>query len=127
MKRYKIAAAWRQHLKKNRVRVSTGIADVFGTLRNPAYLDDLKVRKKVQEEYRRLREEAFGRNYKKYYSGGGGGSSYSVASSSNYNEDEKKMLREIYRMASKKFHPDVSGDDGSKMKLLTKLKDQWGL
>ena len=25
--------------------------DVFGTLRNSAYLEDLKVRKKVQEEY----------------------------------------------------------------------------
>lgn len=37
------------------------------------------------------------------------------------------MLKEIYRMAFKKFHPDACGDDGSKMKFLTKLKDKWGL
>ncbi|WP_068985157.1 hypothetical protein [Lysinibacillus xylanilyticus] len=101
--------------------------DIFGTLQNPAYLEELKVKKKVQEEYKRRSEEAFERNYEKYYSGSGGGSSYSAASSSNYNEDEKKMLHEIYRMVSKKFHPDVCGDDGSKMKFLTKLKEQWGL
>ncbi|KOP72405.1 hypothetical protein AMS59_15860 [Lysinibacillus sp. FJAT-14745] len=81
----------------------------------------------MQEEYRRRSEEAFERDYEKYYSGGGGGSSYSTASSSTYNEDEKEMLHEIYRMASKKFHPDACGDDGSKMKFLTKLKEQWEL
>ncbi|KOP72410.1 hypothetical protein AMS59_15885 [Lysinibacillus sp. FJAT-14745] len=99
--------------------------DVFGTLRNPAYLEELKVRKKAQEEYaRRSYEESFKRNYSNY---SGNSSSYYTTSQSNYNEDEKKMLHEIYRMASKKFHPDACGDDGSKMKLLTNLKDQWGL
>ncbi|MGA3676002.1 hypothetical protein [Lysinibacillus agricola] len=99
--------------------------DIFGTLRNPAYLEELKVKKKVQEEYtRRSYEESYKRNYSNY---SGDSSSYYTTSQSNYNEDEKKMLHEIYRMASKKFHPDACGDDGSKMKLLTKLKDQWGL
>lgn len=100
--------------------------DAFGTLRNPDYLEELKVKKKVQEEYtRRSYEESFKRTYSNY--SGNGSSSYYTASPSNYTDDEKKMLHEIYRMASKKFHPDACGDDGSKMKLLTKLKDQWGL
>jgi len=100
--------------------------DVFGTLRNPAYLEELKVKKKVQEEYtKRSYEESFKRNYSNYSSNDSG--SYSTTSQSNYTDDEKKMLHEIYRMASKKFHPDVSGDDGSKMKFLTKLKEQWDL
>lgn len=97
--------------------------DVFGTLRNPTYFEELKVKKKVQEEYtRRSYEESNKRNYNSY-----GSSSYYTASQSNYTDDEKKVLHEIYRMASKKFHPDVSGDDGSKMKFLTKLKEQWDL
>lgn len=100
--------------------------DVFGTLRNPAYLEELKVKKKVQEEYtRRSYEESFKRNYNNY--SGNGSGSYYTNSQSNYTDDEKKMLHEIYRMASKKFHPDACGDDGSKMKFLTQLKEQWGL
>lgn len=100
--------------------------DVFGKLRNPSYLEDLKIKKKIEEEYtRRSYEESFNRTYSNYSRGDG--SSYSFTTQGNYTEDEKKMLHEIYRMASKKFHPDVSGDDGSKMKFLTKLKDQWGL
>lgn len=100
--------------------------DVFGTLRNPTYLEELKVKKKAQEEYaKRSYEESFKRTYNQYSNGSG--SSYYIASQSNYTEDEKKLLHEIYRMASKKFHPDVCSDDGSKMKFLTKLKEQWGL
>ncbi|WP_418302448.1 hypothetical protein [Lysinibacillus fusiformis] len=100
--------------------------DVFGMLRNPNYLEELKVKKNAQEEYtRRSYEESFKRTYNKYSNGGG--SSYYTVSQSNYTEDEKKLLHEIYRMASKKFHPDVCSDDGSKMKILTKLKEQWGL
>lgn len=103
--------------------------DIFGELRNPQYLEQLKASKKASEEYqKRSYEEGqkrFNEQYYDYFNGGG--SSYSTISISNYNDDEKKLLHEIYRMASKKFHPDVCGDDGSKMKFLTKLKDQWGL
>ncbi|MCS1381897.1 hypothetical protein NXZ75_06805 [Lysinibacillus sphaericus] len=96
--------------------------DLFGTLRNPVYLE-LKFKKMVEEEYaRRSYKESNKRNHNSY-----GASSYYTASHSNYTDDEKKVLHEIYRMASKKFHPDVSGDDGSKMKFLTQLKEQWGL
>ncbi|MGA3598602.1 hypothetical protein [Lysinibacillus agricola] len=100
--------------------------DVFGNLRNPDYLEGLKTKKKAQEDYtKRSYEESFKRTYSNYSSGGS--SSYSFTSQGNYTDEEKKILHEIYRMASKKFHPDISGDNGSKMKFLTKLKEQWGL
>ncbi|MFM9535507.1 hypothetical protein [Lysinibacillus sp. IITD104] len=100
--------------------------DVFGALRNPTYLEELKVKKKAKEEYaKRSYEESFKRNYSNYSDASG--SSYSSDGSSNYNEDEKKILHELYRLGSKKFHPDACGDDGNKMKFLTKLKEQWGL
>ncbi|MBD8025552.1 hypothetical protein H9636_02660 [Ureibacillus sp. Re31] len=101
--------------------------DVFGNLRNAAYLKKLISTKKQKEDYKRQTEEEFKGSYERFYGGSSKNGSYSTNSHSSYNEEEKKMLHEIYRMASKKFHPDVSGDDGSKMKFLTKLKAQWGL
>ncbi|MET4563517.1 hypothetical protein ABIA69_004737 [Lysinibacillus parviboronicapiens] len=109
------------------------IYDVFGNLRNKEYLEQLIADKgtaeearKAQEEYKRRSEQEQQKRFEEHFKNGGS-SSYSTVASSNYSEDEKKLLHEIYRMASKKFHPDVSGDDGSKMKILTKLKEQWGL
>lgn len=100
--------------------------DLYGNLQNEQQLEKIKQDKKAKDEYtKRSYQEYFKSNYSDYFNNNG--SSYSINSSSNYNEEEKKILREIYRMASKKFHPDVSGDDGSKMKFLTKLKEQWGL
>lgn len=102
--------------------------DVFGKLRNPEYLEQLKVQKRASEEYRRQSYEEQQKRFEEYFkSGGSSYSSYSISSRSNYTDEEKQWLREIYRMASKKFHPDVCGDDGSKMKFLTRLKDEWGL
>ena len=100
--------------------------DVFGELRNPEYLEKLKVDKKARDEYiNQSKEESYKRFEEQFNNNSG--RSYSTVASSNYSEDEKKLLHEIYRMASKKYHPDVSGDDGSKMKILTKFKEQWGL
>lgn len=100
--------------------------DVFGELRNPEYLEKVIADKEAREEYaKRSYEESFKRNYGNY--SGESGSSYLSVESSNYNDDEKKILHELYRLGSKKFHPDACGDDGSKMKFLTKLKEQWGL
>lgn len=108
------------------------VYDVFGNVRNKEYLEQLIADKgtadearKAQEEYKRRSEQEQQKRFEEHFKSGS--SSYSSISSSNYNEDEKKILHEIYRMASKKFHPDVSGDNGDKMKFLTKLKEQWGL
>lgn len=103
--------------------------DVFGELRNPEYLEKLKAEKKASEEYQRRSEEEAHKRYKEEYSNfnGSSNSSYSSNSQGNYTNDEKAILKEIYRMASKKFHPDITKDDGSKMKFITKLKEQWGI
>lgn len=102
--------------------------DVFGNLRNPEYLEKLKAQKKASEEYQRRSQEEQRKYYEQFFRNGGSSyGSYSMKSSSNYTEEEKKWLHEIYRMASKKFHPDVCGDNGSKMKFLTRLKEEWGL
>lgn len=88
-----------------------------------------KIKKSLGRALQRRSYEEQRKRYKEYFENGGSSSnygSYSIDSQGNYNDNEKKLLHEIYRMASKKFHPDVCGDDGSKMKFLTKLKDQWG-
>lgn len=110
------------------------IYDVFGNVRNKEYLEQLIAvngnpdeARKAQEEYQRRSQEESQKRFEEQFKSGWSGSSYSSASHSNYNENEKTMLKEIYRMASKKFHPDACGDDGSKMKFLTKLKEQWEL
>lgn len=96
--------------------------DIYGELRNPSYLEILE---SVKEKYKSSYEKSSQSNYNNYsnydYS------SYFKTSSSNYSENEKIMLKKIYKVAAKKFHPDVANDDGSMMKFLTKLKEQWGI
>jgi 6-pyruvoyl-tetrahydropterin synthase len=96
--------------------------DIFGTLRNKEYLEQLKVQKKSQEEYQKRSYENFHQNYSNYDFGG-----FSIGNVSRYTDDEKGMLKKFYRDLSKKYHPDVTNDDGSSMKFLTKLKEQWGI
>lgn len=43
--------------------------DIFGELRNPEYLEKLKVDRKVQEEYRKRSEEYRRRSYEEYFQG----------------------------------------------------------
>lgn len=53
-------------------------------------------------------------------------SGYSSSSNNNnctYTEEEKKLFKEMFKDMAKRFHPDISGDDGSKMKLLLKIKE----
>lgn len=96
--------------------------DIFGTLRNEEYLNQLKTQYKTKQEYQRSYYNNRQSNYN--YSGG---SSYSFTTGSTYTDEEKTMLKKIYRVAAKNFHPDVTKDDGSMMKFLTKLKEEWGI
>lgn len=102
--------------------------DVFGTLQNPEYLkkikDDYKARRQYEKESRRYYEEYYS-NYNQYDTGGGYGGSIS----NNYNEEDKIMLKQFYRVLSKKFHPDANQDmdTSQQMQLLNQLKKDWGL
>lgn len=97
--------------------------DVFGNLRSESHLKAVKYAKEFQDRM----NSSYQQNKQSNYSNSDNFSSYFGLMSSNYNEDEKKMLKKIYREASKKFHPDVFGDNGEMMKFLTKLKEDWGI
>ena len=42
-------------------------------------------------------------------------------------EEDKDVYKRIYRIASLKLHPDVAKDNGRAMRILNKLKEQWGI
>lgn len=96
--------------------------DVFGTLRNEAYLKqiqkDHKARQKAEQEAYRRRQ-----NFYREYSG------YSAASPSNYTDDETAILKQFYKVLSKKYHPDLNPgkDTTAEMQLLNRLKQGWGI
>ena len=48
---------------------------------------------------------------------------------SNYNEADKAMLKKFYRTLSKAFHPDSNPDKDTseEMKMLNRLKSDWGV
>lgn len=94
--------------------------DIFGDLRDPLYLRDL------ENSYEAQQRQSKQSNHKNNYS-------YSDFTSlfenikSNFSDDEKVMLKKIYRAMSQKFHPDITKDDGEIMKLINKLKEEWGI
>lgn len=96
--------------------------DFNGNLRNADYLEQLKKKKAQSDEYTKRSEQA----QREYQEQNHQYSSYRASLPSNYEENERAWLKEIYRLASKKFHPDTGGSE-EKMKFLTKLKEQWGV
>lgn len=101
--------------------------DVFGELRNPECLEKIKIGYKQRKEYEkksRSYQEDFWSNYNSFFGGNG---SYGKTSSNNHTDEEKEILKQFYRVLSKKFHPDANPDiDTSKeMTLLNRLKDEW--
>lgn len=97
--------------------------DVFGALREPKKLEDLKKQQKQYKEYQRSYRENYQSNYNSY----SGNSSYSNSSCSNYTDNEKAYLKKIYKAAAIKLHPDKTKGDDEGMKLLNRLKDEWGI
>ncbi len=94
--------------------------DVFGTLRNKEYLEQIKAQHRARRRYQESRRST----YEQYASG-----SYSVQSASTYSEDERAILKKFYRSLSKLYHPDLNPDKDTtaEMKLLNKLKEHWGV
>lgn len=104
--------------------------DVYGNLWNPERLKEIKEELKAKKEYERQSYEQsrgyyddFFRNY------GKSGGSYIGSSCGNYTEEEQDALHKFYRVLSKKFHPDSNPDvdTSEEMKLLNKLKQDWGV
>ena len=86
---------------------------------------------KARKEYEKQSQEYQRSYYDNFYSNysNNKNSSYAGIFSSNYTEEEKKIFKEFYRTLSKKFHPDANPDmDTSRqMKLLNRLKSDWGV
>lgn len=103
--------------------------DVFGALRNKTYLKKLELQHQAQEQ-RKTNSSYYGNSQSNYsntddffknFSG------YFDNKQSTYTDDQKGMLKKIYRALSQKFHPDITKDDGEIMKFINKLKDGWGI
>lgn len=100
--------------------------DVFGTLRNEEYLKTLERSYQTQEEFKKNYRSYYGNNYSNYDNNSYGG--YQGIKQSTYTEDEKVMLKQIYRVLALKFHPDKNeGEGGEIMNLVNKLKEEWGI
>lgn len=107
------------------------IYDVFGTLHNPERLERIKADYEFRKKYERKSREQSRSYYESFYSNYGGysGGSYCGTAASNYNEADKAMLKKFYRTLSKAFHPDSNQgvDTAEEMKLLNRLKSDWGV
>ena len=107
------------------------IYDVFGTCHNSAYLEKIKADYKAKKEYERRSREQSRSYYENFYGNYGGynSGSYCGTAASNYNEANKAMLKKFYRTLSKAFHPDSNPDKDTseEMKMLNRLKSDWGV
>lgn len=105
--------------------------DVFGKLRNPECLKKIKADYEARKEYERKSREQSRSYYENYHGnyGSNGSSSYFGNIRSNYNEGDRAMLKNFYRMLSKAYHPDSNPDKDTseEMKMLNRLKDEWGI
>lgn len=107
------------------------VYDVFGNLMNEKRLEEVKTEYKAKKEYEessRSYQEDFWSNYRKQSSNGSFGG-YSESGHGNHSEEDREILKQFYRVLSKKFHPDSNPDkDTSKeMQLLNQLKAEWDL
>lgn len=99
--------------------------DVFGTLRNAEYLEQLKQSYSSYQSnsYSNYDYSRYYENYKSNYS-----SSYQVNNSSNYNEEDKDKLKRCFKILAKYFHPDSATGDTELMQFINdKLKKEWNL
>ncbi|MEG2415905.1 MAG: hypothetical protein RR942_13860 [Romboutsia sp.] len=112
--------------------------DVFGNLKNESKLnkifEDYKVRKEYEEKSKQYQEEWFKGSYHKNSNSNynnDGSSSYSKNNPSNYNDNEKKLLKKVYKKMAMEFHPDRNLDKQEEaqeiMVIVNKLKEQWGV
>lgn len=96
--------------------------DVFGTLRNEEYLNQLKAGWDNKQQHESSYYDNFQSNYSNYDF-----SSYFNSKGNTYTEDEKSKLKKIYKVLAMKFHPDLNNGDSEMMKLVNKLKGEWDI
>lgn len=99
--------------------------DIFGNLRNLDYLEKIKREYKSRKEYEERSRSYRNNSYSNYnnYSSRYETSAFNSGLSS---DKEKAYYKKFYRTLATKFHPDVTGENGT-MQFLNKLKEQWGI
>ena len=97
--------------------------DVFGNLTSKYRLEQIKQDYEYKKDYERKSKEAFEDWYSRYSQGSYSSSSYQENISSNYNDNEKKLLKEAFKLLSFKYHPDRGGST-EKMASINNLKDK---
>lgn len=97
--------------------------DIFGNLTNKERLEQIKRDYEYKQKYKRKNEEAFRDWYSRYGKDDYSPSSYQKNLCSNYNDNERKLLKEAFKMLSMKYHPDRGGDT-EKMAAINNLKEK---
>jgi hypothetical protein len=114
--------------------------DVFGLLRNEEYLKHLQTVYKTRQQYTR-NSGYYSNSYGNY--AGSDNSSYYDANYSNYSyedfssyftpkrstytEAEKQNLKKMYKVLALQFHPDRAEGNEDVMKLINRVKEEWGI
>lgn len=107
--------------------------DVFGNLMNEEYLFKIMADYEAKIENERKSREYQKRSQEEFFKNYSSGGSYSNSSSGNYNknedytDDEKEMLKVIYKQSAKIAHPDSRYGSEKMMKFVNRLKDEWGI
>ncbi|WP_411170609.1 hypothetical protein ACH36K_09070 [Clostridium sp. MB05] len=103
--------------------------DIFGVFRNEEMLNNIKKQYKTKKEQERSYYENFNSNYNSYNSYGSYHSygSYQSNKHSNHNQEDKSKYKKLYKTLAKTYHPDIANDDGEMMKIVNKLKEEWGI
>ncbi len=105
--------------------------DVFGKLKNESKLNQILEDYKFRKEYEEKSKQYQRSYYEKYNGNYDSSSSYQINTSSNYNEEEKKLLKKIYKKLAMIYHPDRNLDNQEEaqesMILINKLKEQWNI
>lgn len=95
--------------------------DIFGKLRNKEMLDAIKRQYKTSKEKERRYYKEYESNYNDY------SSSYQSNKRSNHSGEDKEKYKKLYKTLAKAYHPDIIKDDGEMMKIVNKLKTDWGI
>lgn len=95
--------------------------DIFGELRNKDELYRIKREFEKRKEYQRNSYKKAYENFKDNYNYSS--SSYKINDSSNFNDNEKKLLKEAFKLLSHKHHPDKGGSTET-MSIINNLKDK---
>lgn len=100
--------------------------NIFGELMNQNYYEKIINAHKTNRNYHERKYDNHSRYDSNNYNFGGNNNSFD-SKAGVYTEDEKVILKNLYRTLSKAYHPDITKSDGKEMKLINKLKESWDI